>query len=138
MPAPRVMHEMARNRTLTARQERALVALLAHPSVHEAAQAAKVGLRTLWAWLKDPVFAEAYRQARQEAVKRAIGRLQQIATEAVDTLHAVMADAEAPAAAKMTAARATLDLAVKAVELEDLETRVQVLEELSNGTKRPR
>src|SRR4051812_22658841 len=100
---------MARNSTLTARQERALLALLTQTSVHEAAQTAKVGLRTLWAWLKDPTFAEAYRQARQDAVKRAIGRLQQIATEAVDALQAVTNDGEAPAPARVSAARAILE-----------------------------
>jgi len=130
---------MARNSTLTARQERALLALLTQSSVQAAAQTAQVELRTLWAWLKDPTFAEAYRQARQEAVKRAVGRLQQIATQAVDTLQAVMTDGEAPAAAKVTAARATLDLAVKAVEFEALEARVTALEVMTNGnTKRPR
>jgi hypothetical protein len=124
---------MADNGRLTARQEKALLALLTESSIREAATASQVGERTLYAWLKEPVFAEAYRQARKEAVSRALGRLQQVAAAAVDTLHAVTTDTEAPAPARVNAAKIILELAVKAVELEDLEQRLSAVEALSRG-----
>jgi hypothetical protein len=40
----------------------------------------------------------------------------------------VMRDAEAPASARVSAARAILETAIKAVELEDLEARIIALE----------
>src|SRR5436309_12844184 len=91
---------LAENGRLTARQEKALLALLTEPSVREAAKASRVGERTLYAWLKEPVFAETYRQARREAVSRALGRLQQVASDAVDTLQSVTTDDEVPAPAR--------------------------------------
>jgi hypothetical protein len=119
---------MARNGTLSARQEKALLALLTHPTVEQAAHAASVGLRTLWTWLKDPAFAEAYRAARREAVSRALARLQQGVSNAVSTLQAITADETAPTPARVSAAKIILELAVKSVELEDLEARLSTLE----------
>ena len=120
---------MSGNVRLTAKQEKALLTLLVEPAVQAAAKVVGVSDRTLFRWLKDPAFAEAYRQARREAVSHAIGRLQQVTSDAVDTLKAVATDIEAPAPARVSAAKAVLDLAVKAMELEDLESRIKALEE---------
>jgi hypothetical protein len=46
-------------------QERALVALLAEPSITAAARAAKVGERTLRRWIVQPAFADFYRAKRR-------------------------------------------------------------------------
>ncbi len=54
--------------------------------------------------------------------------MQQATGEAVETLRQVMQDPEAPARAKVSAARTILETAVKAVELEDLEERIAYLE----------
>jgi hypothetical protein len=62
-----------------------------------------------------------------------VARLQRYAGEAVDTLHEVMTDREAPAFARTGAAKAMLDYAMKAVELEDLAGRVALLEKLLEG-----
>ncbi len=113
---------------LTGKQERALHALLTEPTIEEAARAAGIGERTLYRWLNDPPFVAAYREARRQAVQRATGRLQQAANDAVTTLQNVMMDAEAPAPARVNAAKSVLDLAVKAVEIEDLTARIEALE----------
>src|SRR4051812_48329646 len=103
------MRKTAGNRSLTGKQERALLALLSQPTICAAAKAARVSERTLFAWLKLPLFATAYREARAEAVSQAVGRLQQASSEAVDTLKSVMQDAEAPAPAKVAAAKIVLE-----------------------------
>ena len=54
--------------------------------------------------------------------------MQQATGEAVETLRQVMQDPEAPASAKVSAARTILETAVKAVELEDLEEWIAYLE----------
>jgi len=114
---------------LTTKQEGAIVALLASPSIAEAAKKVGIGTRTLFRWLQDPAFREAYRDARRETVSHAIAMLQAGAMEAVETLRNVMRDAEANAATKVSAAKAVLELSIKAVEVEDLEARIAALEE---------
>ena len=53
---------------LSRNQERAISALLVHPTMTQAADAAGVGEVTLWRWLRIPTFKEQYRLARREAV----------------------------------------------------------------------
>jgi len=61
-------------------------------------------------------------------VQQAIVQVQHATGTAVQTLLAVMQDANAPASAKVSAAKTILETAVKAVELEDLEVRIAALE----------
>ncbi len=103
--------------------------LLLHPTREEAAAAAGISGVTLWRWMQEPEFAEAYRKARRQAVQQAIGRIQQVCSEAVATLKTIMEDSEAPASARVSAAKTVLETAIKAVELEDLEARLSILEE---------
>ena len=51
---------------LTAKQTRALAALLTSPSITQAARAAACGEASLRRWLKEPAFAAAYREAQQQ------------------------------------------------------------------------
>jgi len=112
---------------LSRRQEAAIAALLLHPTLKAAAKAAGIGEKTLWRWLQDEGFRAAYQAARQEAVSQAIARLQHVAGDAVDTLRDVAADSEAPPAARVSAAKAILDLVIRRSEVEDLEQRIAAL-----------
>jgi len=123
---------MAGTGKITRKREQAISALLVSPTVQEAAQVAQIGERTLWRWLQEPEFQRAYRQARRQAVSQAVARLQQASSEAVEALSSVMNDTEAPASSKVSAAKAVLELSFKAVELEDLESRITILEEAFN------
>ena len=120
---------MARTGTLSAAQERALLALLSERTVEDAATASKVGRRTLWRWLREPVFSGAYRTLRAEAVSVAVGRLQQASAKAVDALTNALEDSNAPAAVKVTAATKILDLALRGCEIEELKRRIAELEQ---------
>ena len=113
---------------LTRKQEALISALLTAPSLAAAAQTAGIGEVTAWRWLKEPTFQTAYRDARRAVVQQAITQVQQATGEAVETLRGVMQDAEAPASARVSAAKAVLETAIKAVELEDLEARIVALE----------
>jgi hypothetical protein len=114
---------------LTRRQEAFLVALLGCATIAQAATTAQIAEITAVRWLKAPAFQAAYREARRAVVQHAIAQVQQATGEAVATLRHVMQDPEAPASARVSAAKAVLDTAVKAVELEDLETRITALEQ---------
>jgi AcrR family transcriptional regulator len=126
--------------SLTAKQERAVLALLEHSTMEEAAKAVGVGKTTLWRWLQDKDFHAAYMKARRESVKQSIARLQKYTSEAADTLHEVMTNKSANDFARVGAAKAILDYAIKAVEVEDLAARVAELESIlkpkpEEGTK---
>lgn len=110
------------------KKEEAILALLTHRSVEEAARAIGRGARTLHRWMKDPEFAAAYREARRVAFFQSTARLHQMASAAVSTLGKTMLDASTPAATKVRAADRILDHTAKALELEDLEARVAALE----------
>jgi hypothetical protein len=74
--------------------------------------------------LQDATFQAAYREARRQIVQQAIVQVQQATGVAVETLQQVMADGAVPASARISAAKAVLETAIKAVELEDLEQRI--------------
>jgi hypothetical protein len=115
---------------LSHKQERAIAALLVAPSVTAAAQQIGVNENTLLRWLKDAAFQSAYRDARRAVVQHAIAQVQQATGEAVETLRNVMQDPAAPASARVSAAKAMLDTALKGIDIDDLEVRIAALEAL--------
>lgn len=122
------------NENLDATQERALAALLSSPTVAAAAKKAKLSEATVFRYLADPAFKAAYRRARAEVVDHAVSQLQRDCAEASRTLVEVCKDRKAPASARVAAAKAILDGAVKAVELQDMAERIEALEaQLTEG-----
>lgn len=124
---------MATSDHLSAKQQKCIAALLSEPTVTAAAAKVGVGERTVHTWLGEPAFADAYRTARREAVRVAIGRLQQVSAGAVAVLVNVMADKTTPAATRVNAAKAVIEYSLKSVELEDLEQRIAALEEATGA-----
>ncbi|TVQ62823.1 MAG: hypothetical protein EA378_03145 [Phycisphaerales bacterium] len=118
---------------VTHSQEKAIIALLAEPTIARAARAAGVGERTLHRWMREPVFARAYRAARREAFAQAIAGSHRIAAAAVQTLARIMVDPGAPYAARVQAAGSLLRFSREAIELDDLAGRVDDLERLADG-----
>jgi hypothetical protein len=110
------------------KQEEAIVALLAHPTIPEAAKACGVGETALWRWLQDPDFQVAYRQAQRQIVEKAIVELQRACSDAVKTLTRNLNFGQP--AVEVSAAKVILDRATKGVELSDLVERVEQLESL--------
>lgn len=113
---------------LVPRQEKALIALLAEPTVAKAAESINVSERTLRRWLAEPEFEKAYKAARRNAFDVAVGLTQKYAGLAVHTLAKVMADTQSASAAKVSAASAMLRFAREALELDDLAKRIDELE----------
>ncbi len=121
---------MATRTELTPKQHKTIAALLSTPTIAAAAAAVGVGERTVHTWLGDPAFAEAYRAARKEAVQIAIARVQTASGRAVDCLLDII-DTEytpAPPAVRLAASKAILEFALKAVEIEDIQARLDALE----------
>ncbi len=113
---------------LTHKQERAVASLLVTSTLAEAAKQAGISEPTLWRWLKHEEFQAAYRAARRETVAQVVAQLQRASGEAVEALRTIMANPASRDGVRVTAARAILELAFKAVELEDIESRLTSLE----------
>jgi len=115
---------------LTPKQERALVALLDCGEIKKAAEIAEVGEVTLWRWLQLSDFQTRYRAARRQLVETAIAQLQSDCTTAARVLREVAEDRQAPASSRVAAARAIIEQSVSAVQLTDLQERLEEVERL--------
>ncbi len=114
---------------LTPKQELGIVALLATGETKAAAAEIGVNEVTLWRWLQLPEFQSRYRASRRQVVETAIAQLQKFATTSVRVLVQVAVDKDAPASARVAAARVILEQGIKAVEMIDLQERIERLEE---------
>ena len=123
-----MMSDLLQN-SKASRKQRAILALMQYPTLEKAAQAVGVHPTTIRRWMQQPEFRDALVQARREVFSQATGRLQQATQLAVTTLIKTMADTNTSASTRVQASTATLSQAAKAVELEDIATRLMALEE---------
>jgi hypothetical protein len=118
------------------KKEEAIAALLTNRNLEEAAKATGIATNTLLRWMKEPEFKTAYLQARRQAFGQSIARLQQATSAAAATLMKIMVDPTAPASTRVRAADSIFNHAAKAIEIEDIETRVSELERSAEAQKR--
>ncbi|HVU63061.1 MAG TPA: hypothetical protein VHC70_03735, partial [Phycisphaerales bacterium] len=114
--------------TLTADQERAIVALLGQPTVAKAAESLGIHESTLHRWLREPPFARAYARARREVFRHAVALTQRYASHAVQILMKVAHDPAASHAARVSACATVLRFGRESIELDDLGARMEALE----------
>lgn len=115
---------------LDPKRQIAIMALLEKPTVKEAAQQVGIADSTLHRWLREDEFSAAYRQAQRGLFDQAMGHLQHGTSEAVATLREIMRSSSAPETARVTAARTVLDFARRTVNVQKLEDRLELLEEI--------
>jgi len=113
---------------LTRKQDQAVAALLAEPTLAAAAARCGVGQTTLWRWLQDPAFNEAYRSARRTVVDATIATLQQAAGEAVACLRRNLTCGRP--GVEVRAATTILEQVLGTSDRADLEARLRRLEAL--------
>lgn len=120
---------------LTRKQEAAIAALLACPTIRAAAAAISVNEGTIRGWLKLPAFPLAYREARRQVVEVAIARVQQLTGKATEALDAALESADPKT--RVRAAALVLGHAVKGVDTADVLARLEEMErqlaELAKG-----
>jgi hypothetical protein len=120
---------MAENVSLSAKQARAVGALLVSRTVTVAAQEVGISERQLTRWLADDAFRAALQRAQDAALGLAVRRLAGGLGVALDTLTTVMADTTGtPAGVRVRAAGLWLDAGLRWLELADLAARVEKLE----------
>lgn len=123
------MMEFDTVRELGPEQLQILDALLSSKSHSEAAQRAGISRSTLYRALQEPALQEAYRAARMESLKHAMGRLQQLTDQAVTELEELLMDKRISAHARLKAIELVLTHAIQGSTLEELLTRIEFLED---------
>lgn len=114
---------------MTARQQKALSALIRAPTRAAAAKEAGVGVSTLRRWLKeDAEFKTAYREAVAEILEGTTRKAQRAAGEAVEVLRNIATDTSEQAAPRVSAADKILIHAAKLTEQLDVLDRLTALE----------
>jgi hypothetical protein len=121
---------------LSRNQEKAISALISSPSISEAAKKVGIGEKTLWRWLQLNNFKRRYQKARRVVVRQAIALVQAGMSDAVKALQEVMRNQKAPASSRVSAARAMIDMGIKASEIMDLELRIENLEGQLSGDQK--
>lgn len=117
---------------ITMKQQRAIEALLTSDTLAEAARKARVSVRTLLRWQKQEASARCYLAARREVVSQSSAQLTRACAEAVNALREMVAT-PSTSYARVSAARAILSGALRAVELEELAAKIADIEETLKG-----
>jgi hypothetical protein len=122
---------------MTERKRTALInALLVTPSIQKAAESLGLNEKTVRRTLDDPDFQRELRKHCRKLVQGTVARLQQHSAMAGLTLARLLhSESER---IKLGAARTILQLAVKGVEVQDLEARIEELERLAQEAQRAR
>jgi hypothetical protein len=111
--------------------EAAVAALLAQPTIADAARSVGLGERTLRLWMRTDAFQALYRAARRQLVQHALGELQAAAGEAVGVL--VRNTKAGRPADQIRAAATILRHVLQAEQLQELAERIEALERQAAG-----
>ena len=109
--------------------EKLIEALLSTNSLTAAAKKAGLSKRTVLRRLDEPEFAEGYRKAKRDTLKTATAILMRNSGKAALSLGQIfMGKPVENQSARVSAARATLKLAIDALMFEDIDLRLRKLE----------
>lgn len=137
---------MAENETkktkITARQKKAIAAILQTGNMTKAAAAADVNRSTIYRWMDEPLFTAELQAAQGAALGQATCQFIAKLTQALDRLEATAKDESIPASVQLRANLAIIDQAVKYYSVTALEARLTELDnrvnEILEGQKAPR
>jgi hypothetical protein len=113
------------------KKELAIAALLTCPTLPAAAASCGISESTLRRWLQNETFSRRYRRERTRVLETAVNLLRQKSLASVETLASMAESKESPANVRVTAARAVIELAIKGAEMQDLEARIDDLEQMA-------
>ena len=112
---------------LTERQLAALPYLAITPSVAEGAKMARVDRSTIHRWMRDDEFRRELERVRSEAASLAHIELQGMMLKGIEVLSASMSDPDANL--RLRAARSTLSIAIKSIDVKELRRRLERVED---------
>ena len=111
---------------LTPRQIDAIPYLVMSPNLSEGARLAEIGRTTLHRWLHDGRFRETLQRLRSEAAEIAHAELRGLMLKAAVVLSDSMEDPSP--GIRLRAAKSTLHIGLKAADLKDLQSRIDILD----------
>ena len=113
--------------SLTHRQQAALPHIVGSPTLSQGARSANIGRATLYRWLQDEGFRQALNRLRSEAADLATSELQALMLKGILVLSQAMEDPSPDI--KLRAARATLYLALKVKDIEEIQRRLELIDD---------
>lgn len=120
-----------KSQKITARQQRAITALLESSTIIAAAQKAGVGERTLQRWLaEDQQFQKEYARASRLLYSQSLRRLQKLSSPAVTQLTSILVQSGVSNRDRLLAIRTVLESGKNAVETEDYNNRLMEIEQV--------
>lgn len=120
---------------MTQRKEKALQALLVCRTRRDAAAMAGIGESTLRGYLQEDEFQARYREAFGNLIQDATRQAQQAIAPALSTLREITEDKGEQSHARITAARSTLEYALKLTEQADILEQLRELEKWREETE---
>lgn len=112
---------------LTSRQLRAITCILENNSIEEAAKKAGVSRSTLYNWLNDSQFRARLEKEREAVFKGGLMALKAATAKAAKTLIELLDSKDR--GTRRLAAKEIISVSLKVVELQDLQERVERIEE---------
>lgn len=129
IPIPKMEEKME----LSNRQLLAISQIIASTTLEEARRKAKISKGTLYAWLRDDAFKAELKRQRDEVIKESLARLKSAITKAVEELIKLM-DSSRPELRRL-ASKDILEYALKSIELEEIEERLDKVEQAISDRK---
>lgn len=113
---------------LTNRQIQAITHFLTSSSIEETCRKANISKTTFYKWLKDETFKDFLEEKRKEMVKEALQRLQVSINKAVAVLIDLMSTGNE--SIRRLASRDIIGYALKSIEIQEIEERLEKVERL--------
>lgn len=117
---------------MTAKQIKALQALLTQPTKAAAAKQAGINESTLRRYLADEEFQREYKAAFSQLVSDATRQAQKSLSPALSALREIVEDDTESSASRIAAARTLLEYGLKLTEFNDILSRIDAIEKTLN------
>lgn len=115
---------------LNPRQTKFLEVLLTSQTITEASKKAGITENTAYKYLADAEFNKEYTEAKRASLQHVSTRLNEIALRSISVLDEIANNPDETGASRVRAVQVALDYAFKAMEIEDLNARMNELEKL--------
>ena len=117
---------------LSAPQLRAIQLMLDGKPNFRVCKELEIATSTLWRWRQEPLFSEAYREAKQAVSEKTRELLQMASSRAIARLVELMEGdtLEVPSSIQYASARSILELHLRTLEIEKIEVLQESVEEL--------
>jgi len=119
---------MEKEKKLTTRQLMTISHLINSSSIEEASQSARVSRTTIYKWLKDDCFNAELKDQRDEMIQGALDRLKWAITKATTELIKLMDSTKEET--RRLACKDIIEYALRSIELEDIEQRLNKVERI--------